>query len=127
MPDVYCYGNDKHFNILVMELLNKTLEELLLYNGKAYALESVIRTGIQMVERLRHIHNLNLVHRDIKPENFMNGLGNRENLIYLIDFGLAKKYRSSKTHEHIPYRIHNGITGTLRYTSVNTTRYCGII
>ena len=48
------------------------------------------------------------------------GLGKKGNLVYIIDFGLAKKYRDSKTHQHIPYRENKNLTGTARYASINT-------
>ncbi|PWZ37062.1 Casein kinase 1-like protein 1 [Zea mays] len=40
--------------------------------------------------------------------------------VYVIDFGLAKKYRDTSTHQHIPYRENKNLTGTTRYASVNT-------
>merc|ERR1712019_123990 len=56
-----------------------------------------------------------------KPDNFLIGLGKRKlNQVYIIDFGLAKKYRDPKTHQHIPYVEHKSLTGTARYASVNT-------
>ena len=48
------------------------------------------------------------------------GLGKKGNLVYIIDFGLAKKYRDSRTHQHIAYRENKNLTGTARYASVNT-------
>ena len=42
------------------------------------------------------------------------------NLVYVIDFGLAKRFRDPRTHQHIPYREHKNLTGTARYTSINT-------
>jgi casein kinase 1 len=56
----------------------------------------------------------------MKPDNFLVGSGKKQNLIYLIDFGLAKRYRDPKTGEHIPYRDNKSLTGTARYASVNT-------
>ncbi|KAM3174900.1 hypothetical protein ACTXT7_009589 [Hymenolepis weldensis] len=57
---------------------------------------------------------------DIKPDNFLMGLGKRGNVVYFIDFGLAKRYRDPRTHLHIPYRENKNLTGTARYASVNT-------
>ncbi|MCL4136798.1 UNVERIFIED_CONTAM: hypothetical protein GTU68_059601 [Idotea baltica] len=48
------------------------------------------------------------------------GLGKKGNLVYIIDFGLAKKYRDSRSHQHIAYRENKNLTGTARYASVNT-------
>lgn len=44
------------------------------------------------------------------------GLGKKGNLVYIIDFGLAKKYRDGRTHKHIPYRENKNLTGTARLT-----------
>ena len=51
---------------------------------------------------------------------FYRGLGKKGNLVYIIDFGLAKKYRDARTHQHIPYRENKNLTGTARYASINT-------
>ena len=69
---------------------------------------------------MEYIHSKNLIHRDIKPDNFLMGLGKKGNLVYIIDFGLAKKYRDARTHQHIPYRENKNLTGTARYASINT-------
>ena len=76
------------------------------------------------ISRLEYIHSKNFIHRDVKPDNFLMGLGKKGNLVYVIDFGLAKKYRDARTHQHIPYRENKTLTGTARYASINT--HCGI-
>lgn len=72
------------------------------------------------ISRIEYIHSKNFIHRDIKPDNFLMGLGKKGNLVYIIDFGLAKKYRDARTHQHIPYRENKNLTGTARYASINT-------
>uniref|UniRef100_A0A2P2MLJ9 Casein kinase I isoform delta-like protein n=1 Tax=Rhizophora mucronata TaxID=61149 RepID=A0A2P2MLJ9_RHIMU len=48
------------------------------------------------------------------------GLGRKANQVYVIDFGLAKRYRDATTNRHIPYRENKNLTGTARYASCNT-------
>ena len=72
------------------------------------------------ISRIEYIHKTNFLHRDIKPENFLMGLGEKGNLVYTVDFGLAKKFRDTQTHQHIPYRLNKNLTGTALYVSINT-------
>ena len=73
----------------------------------------------QMIGRIEYVHNKNFIHRDIKPDNFLMGIGRHCNKLFLIDFGLAKKYRDNRTRQHIPYREDKNLTGTARYASIN--------
>ena len=74
----------------------------------------------QMITRLEYMHNNNFIHRDMKPDNFLMGVKGKANTVYMIDFGLSKRYRDPKTGQHIPYRDGKSLTGTARYASVNT-------
>jgi casein kinase 1, alpha len=58
-------------------------------------------------------------HRPLFPDNFLMGIGRHCNKLFIIDFGLAKKYRDSRTRIHIPYRDNKNLTGTARYASIN--------
>ncbi|KAG8728420.1 serine/threonine protein kinase [Ceratobasidium sp. 414] len=60
------------------------------------------------------------IHRDIKPNNFLMGISKRGNQVNVIDSGLAKKYRNLKVHLRIPYRENKNLTGTARYTPIDT-------
>lgn len=75
--------------------------------------------AIQILERIETVHTNHLIHRDIKPENFLVG-SSKPSVIYMIDFGLAKRFREPKTGMHIPWKEGKNLTGTARYASLNT-------
>ena len=107
-----------------MELLGKSLEDLFQEHKKHFSMHTVCMIGTQMLERIEFIHNKHIIHRDIKPDNFVMGLGTKNTTVYILDFGLAKKYRSSRTLQHIKFNINRKLTGTARYASINALRGC---
>ena len=66
------------------------------------------------------MHSRHFIHRDIKPENIVIGLSEKKNTLYLIDFGLSKRFRNSKTGEHIQYKDGKSFCGTATYASIYT-------
>ena len=107
-----------------MELLGKSLEDIFQSQQKKFTLKTVAMIGIQMLDRLEFIHSKNIIHRDIKPDNFVLGLDNKSHIIYILDFGLSKKFRSSRTHQHIKFSVNKKLTGTARYASINALKGC---
>ena len=120
IPKIYNFIENKFNNVLIMEMLGPSLEKLFNKNKKKFSLLTIVMIMEQLLYRIEYIHSKNLVHRDIKPDNFLIGKGDKNNIIYVIDLGLSKKYKESKTGMHIPYRDGKYLTGTARYASINT-------
>ena len=121
IPYVKSYGYSGNYNILVMQLLGKSLEDIFT-ELKRFSIKSVCILSIQMLNVLEYIHNKHIIHRDIKPDNFVMGLDDLSQYVYLLDFGLAKKYRSSSTLIHYPMIYKKKLTGTARYASINALK-----
>ncbi|NP_001123349.1 casein kinase 1 alpha 1 [Ciona intestinalis] len=159
IPHIRWYGQERDYNVLVMDLLGPSLEDLFNFCSRRFTMKTVLMLADQMISRIEYVHNKNFIHRDIKPDNFLMGIGRHCNKLFLIEagpqngfqpaiggtvpptkklsfppgdhlkprqnfpldgefrsphcnqvgslywiFGLAKKYRDSRTRAHIPYR-----------------------
>ncbi|KPA82385.1 putative protein kinase [Leptomonas pyrrhocoris] len=107
-------------NYLVMEKLGPNLAELRRRSQHGtFNIYTTLKAGISCLTAIRGVHDLGLVHRDIKPSNFVTGLPNtpEHTTCYLIDFGLARRFRRSNGEIRLP-RDNAGFRGTSRYASV---------
>ncbi len=117
IPKIFsCYETPK-FNVLVMELLGKNLDTLFTETNKKFELGTVLKIGYDMINLIEKIHNCGFIHRDIKPNNFMFGVGDKSKELYILDFGLSKRFYKNK--QHIEYKTNKSLVGTARYTSIN--------
>ena len=128
IPEFKSYGVYKRYRMLVQSLLGENTENIFsdnndLYNEKIRksVIKDVCMIAIQLIDRLEFIHSKYIIHRDLKPENIMLDLQTKS-IVYLIDFGMAKKYRSGKTKKHVKFSIPYRLTGTARYCSINALK-----
>lgn len=120
IPNIHWTGVEGDYHVLVMDLLGPSLEDLFTFCSRTFTLKTCLMLFDQIITKLEFIHNEGYIHRDIKPDNFLIGLGRKANIVYVIDFGLAKKYKDNKSGAHIPYRDGKSLAGTARYASIST-------
>lgn len=121
IPEVISFGRYGKYNILIQTLLGKSLEKIWIENNKIFNIKDICMIAIQTLDRIEYIHSKNYLHRDIKPSNFL--VGNPDNsIVYLVDFGNSRKYRSSRTGKHIQSIKINRIFGTTIFLSLSSTK-----
>lgn len=139
VPWIMWSGRQGDYNVMVIDLLGPSLEDLFKMCNRHFSLKTVLLLADQLVSpfyasfficslisppqisRIEFIHSHSLVHRDIKPANFVMGTGRASHLVNVIDFGLAKKFRDNRTYNHIPYKQDgfHGV-GTSLFAAINT-------
>lgn len=124
IPRVFWFGPEGDFYVLVHELLGPSLEDLFNYCDRKFSLKTVLLIADQAIRRIKHIHNEGYLHCDIKPDNFLLGVGNNGNILYTIDFGLARNMDAAKGHG---IRDDRPLGGTARYASLNNHKGLGTL
>jgi len=118
IPIMRSFGNTGQYSYLVIDLLGNSLEYYKELCGGKFSLKTVLMIGMNMLDRIKIIHNKGIIHRDIKPENFLMGRDENNNKLFLIDFGLSKQYIDNKRN-HIKKVEGKHLLGTPEFVSVN--------
>ena len=103
-----------------MDLLGPSLCELHKFCGFKFSLKTTLLIGIQLLQRVQHMHDIGYINRDIKPGNLVMGIDNNSATLHLIDMGIAKRYVSESSGRHIPFRDDKQLVGTPCYASINS-------
>eukprot|EP00927_Polykrikos_kofoidii_P032442 TRINITY_DN2763_c0_g2_i1.p1 TRINITY_DN2763_c0_g2~~TRINITY_DN2763_c0_g2_i1.p1 ORF type:complete len:392 (-),score=79.55 TRINITY_DN2763_c0_g2_i1:292-1401(-) len=115
--EYYFFGREETHFAMVMELLGKSLEDMLqTCPPQKLQVKTAVLVARQVLHRIEYLHSKGIVHRDIKPENFTLGIGPKMHHVYLIDFGLSKRYWDKV---HVAWQKKSSLTGTARYASIN--------
>ncbi|GAB1311660.1 Casein kinase I isoform delta [Madurella fahalii] len=115
IPRVRWFGQECDFYALVHDVLGPSLEDLFNYCDRKFSLKTILLIADQAISRIEYIHSKGFLHRDIKPDNFLMGIGRQGNILYTIDFGLAKEVSDAERRKNV-----EGLPlgGTRRYASI---------
>lgn len=110
-----CIYKDKDFRFLVMDRYETDLQRILeKQNNRLTSEIGILCIMRQILYALEYIHQRGYAHADIKGANLML---KSDNQAYLVDFGLAYRFKRDNIHQKYdakPDRRHNG---TIEYTS----------
>ncbi|MBI4853217.1 MAG: serine/threonine protein kinase [Acidobacteria bacterium] len=110
--------SDQDLPYLAMELIEGKLLSDALRSEGAFSLPRLVKIISQLSKAVEAIHNQGIIHRDLKPENIIiSGEGENE-IVKLLDFGLAKVFRGEKDDKWLRTLTGRGqIHGTIFYMS----------
>ena len=115
-PAIHWFGEDGDYRVLVMEILGSSMEQDMKKYG-AFGNKKCSDVAIQCLNCLQHLHRCGYIHRDLKPQNILYG---RAGQVFLIDLGLAKRFKIDGVHiKQTP----NKMIGTALYCSINAHKH----
>jgi len=117
VPKIKWFGKIYDKYVLIMDYLGPNLDDLFDFCKRKFNIKTVIMIALQILNRIEFVHKNNIIHRDIKPDNFLIGTAKNKNIIYIIDFGLSKKFCINNDN-HIEYKKGRNFTGSFRYSSI---------
>ncbi|KHN80133.1 Tau-tubulin kinase 1 [Toxocara canis] len=80
---------------------------------------TTIKLGLETVQAIEHLHDIGYIHRDVKPQNFTIGVDDKADNIYLLDFGIARRYIEKDSRAIRIPRKQVKFLGTIRFASRN--------
>lgn len=122
VPTTYWYGSEQRCNIMVMDLLGPSLQDLFSFVGHYFSLKTVLQLGSQILSVLEYVHDKSFIHRDLKPANILVGRGASISQVHIIDWGLAKRFRKADVHIQFAHKSRRGLIGNARFGSLNAHR-----
>jgi serine/threonine protein kinase len=121
-------GLNQETPFLVINRFGRTLQDIMDRRCSLFSLKTVVQIAIQLTTLLERFHSLGLVYNDLKPDNICVGNYDskeqvtNQHAIFLIDYGLASRYRVKGSNSSKPAHVRQkteGFKGNYAYASQN--------
>lgn len=104
----------------ILLILNLNISKFLIYIFTIYFIniDSLDKFSSQQLDVLEYIHSYEYIHADIKASNLLVGYQpGTENQVFLVDYGLACRYKIDGKHKEYKYDQRKAHDGTIEFTS----------
>ncbi|VDM41642.1 unnamed protein product [Toxocara canis] len=114
-------GRTEEFKFIIMDLVGTSIDIIQReMPNHSFSFGTSAKLGLQTIDAIADLHEIGYLHRDIKPQNFSVGVKDKASTIYLLDFGIARKFTIKDTKAVRLPRESVRFMGTVRYAS----RHC---
>lgn len=118
VPNTYGkIGSHRNYHYFVLDYFPVDIQKLFSRQKHLFTNEFIYHIVYSVISILEGIHDVGVIHRDLKPGNMM--YDRESNQVFLIDFGLSKRYIDPITKQHIEYMNNKSLCGTPRFASIN--------
>ncbi|KJH47351.1 hypothetical protein DICVIV_06556 [Dictyocaulus viviparus] len=94
-PTLIIAGRTDTFKFCVMRLVGPDIRSLMWeMPNRRFSPSTSYRIAMQTLDRLEKLHEIGYINRDVKSQNFAIGLGNQSSIIFMLDFGLTRRFRN---------------------------------
>ncbi|CAN8061663.1 unnamed protein product [Agarophyton chilense] len=112
-PTIYSYTIHGEHDVLIMSILDESLESLKDNNRGRLSMRNVLLIGVELIKIIQQVHSKGILHLDLKPANIMlRNVGNRRKKVNIIDFGCARLFIDPRSGRHIPAASHVSFDGS---------------
>uniref|UniRef100_A0A023F9V7 non-specific serine/threonine protein kinase n=2 Tax=Triatoma infestans TaxID=30076 RepID=A0A023F9V7_TRIIF len=122
MPQMYSFGSHVHrgtrMRFIVLSRYGESIEKMLIKHSYKFHVKTAFTLAFHILNVLEYVHNEGYVHSDIKGHNMVLGLQRDHAPVYLVDFGLATRYRNKDgTHKEASPDGRKAEAGTTMFSS----------
>ncbi|CAI8005897.1 Serine/threonine-protein kinase VRK1 [Geodia barretti] len=124
IPQYMAQGRHCHagldYRFLVMDCFGDDVEKKFNQCGRRFGSKTVCHLAIRILEALEYLHTSEYAHGDIKGSNLPTGLHpSKQHQVYLVDYGLAYRYRPDGQHKEYKEDPRSQHDRTLAFTSID--------